>query len=837
MKCRCDGWRRIGAGHCDAHLMSLVATILVFGGKAERVMEDFEIGPLPKKFNASAASIFQDTASGRNCLSSRVVNKAWVDNNKAAVAMFRQTAKFQPPVPIPTGIPKIALLFIVGPEWPMESIWAKWLEGQDPERYIVRIHSSDGQYKPKDAIFAHSVLDVVIPSTWCHIAPIFTVLARSALKELAVTQLLFFCQSTIPLKSFQTVYDHFYSLGMKDHSYMCADMEWTRGMPFTYVWNRRDAMLFANADEYLMAMFNGIEGVCDVEDYYVIALMEAERRFHTTCVTWSGWTQAKGFHSVTNGRHYNNLLKDPATLVDATDDCLHPVTITRLSEEVMFDILHDPQFLFARKFAVPENCHVMTRRGHVRLDHFLITIMARTAHPSRHAGGILEEDAWRGDDLKDGAVTEPWSGFWRDLEIAFVNASLAAPKSKEYAFMLRRVLEESSSNSNSLISDHSKATSQQRVSDSHASETGVPRRAKPNERVLVTGGAGFIGSHLADQLLSLGYGVRVFDDLTAGNIQYLNFADPKLEFVFGNLSDKLAVNRAMVDTNGVFHMAQDSFGDRSSMSLKVPSFIGTANLLQAASSTKGVEKVVNVASSSYYGNTPVPFVETSRFRPVSFNATTKYMRELQMLAHDSVYDLPTVNLRVFSAYGPRNPHTGPEATVTGSFLENWRSKKPLTIHGTGDQFRDFVHVKDIARGMILAFQSGVRGMSINLASGKKLSVKQVADMISTSQERRPRREHDILGTMGDTGLAKKLLNFEAKEDFNTTITQMMDAAKAGKKDYLAAFWERPETLAKLRMLIPGFDPKASADARNGKIREQLLKDKDGSFLQFLRLRA
>jgi len=223
-----------------------------------------------------------------------------------------------------------------------------------------------------------------------------------------------------------------------------------------------------------------------------------------------------------------------------------------------------------------------------------------------------------------------------------------------------------------------------------------------------------------EQLLELGYRVRVFDSLETGNLLYLDLSHPRLEFQYGDIMDIRALQRAMVGVQGVFHLAAAS---KVAPSLKNPTMatfnvarnaVGTANVLEAANATGLVRKVVYAASSTYYGNQPPPFKETSLFSPTSPYAAAKYMGELQMITSDPLYGLPTLALRFFMVYGPRNPAEGAYAIVTGQFLGRAMKGLPLVIEGTGENFRDFIHVHDIARGLVLGYQSPVHGRVINL---------------------------------------------------------------------------------------------------------------------------
>lgn len=365
---------------------------------------------------------------------------------------------------------------------------------------------------------------------------------------------------------------------------------------------------------------------------------------------------------------------------------------------------------------------------------------------------------------------------------------------------------------------------------------GNPHEVSGFERVLVTGASGFIGSHLAAKLLDLGYHVRVYDNLDTGNILFLDLLHPRLEFMHGDILDISTLRIAMEGVSGVFHLAAAS---KVLPSLKDPHMatfnvernsVGTANVLEVANETKLVRKVVYAGSSTYYGNQPVPFRETDPFVPTSPYAASKYMGELQMSTNDQLYGLPTLNLRYFMVYGPRNPSEGAYAIVTGKFLKQRLDGQPLLIEGTGENFRDFIHVDDVARSSILGYQSAVHGTAINIGSGMSFSVKAVAGIFSSNQKHVPARKNDLLGTLADTCRAKRLLHFSARHDFTKTMREMLDQALAGRTDYIAPMWEEARTVRALEERFPDW-PRVSVRERAAKIKEAL--DREPAFLQQL----
>jgi len=357
---------------------------------------------------------------------------------------------------------------------------------------------------------------------------------------------------------------------------------------------------------------------------------------------------------------------------------------------------------------------------------------------------------------------------------------------------------------------------------------GTPSRAPlSGELVLVTGGSGFIGSHLVERLLELGYTVRVFDNLETGNLLYLDLLHDRLEMHFGDIMDIQALNRAMVGVAGVFHLGAAS---KVLPSLKDPNMatfniernaVGTSRVLEVANSTQAVRKVMYAASSTYYGNQPVPFEESDPFFPTSPYAASKYMGELEMLTNDQLYHMPTLSLRFFMVYGPRNPSTGAYAIVTGKFLARMQEGKPLVIEGTGENFRDFIHAKDVARALILGYQSEVHGKVINVGSGKSHSIKEVADLVSNQQVHVDPRKNDLLGTLADTCMAKRLLNFEAEYDFVDTMKDMMADARAGNGEYLAPMWADQRVHNIFEARVPGWSRHLHARENTAHVRESL----------------
>lgn len=179
-------------------------------------------------------------------------------------------------------------------------------------------------------------------------------------------------------------------------------------------------------------------------------------------------------------------------------------------------------------------------------------------------------------------------------------------------------------------------------------------------------------------------------------------------------------------------------------------------------------------------------------------------------------------------YGPRNPAEGAYAIVTGKFLRRLLDDKPLLIEGTGEQFRDFVHVQDVARSCILGYQSDVRGTTINVGSGVAYSVKDVANLVSPNQEHVAARKSDLIGTLANTCRAKELLHFNASHEFRDTMLAMKADMLAGKKEYLDPMWLDSDVVEAFGSKLPGWASLASSSDRSFAIKSAL--DKDALFL-------
>lgn len=298
--------------------------------------------------------------------------------------------------------------------------------------------------------------------------------------------------------------------------------------------------------------------------------------------------------------------------------------------------------------------------------------------------------------------------------------------------------------------------------------------------VAVTGGAGFIGSHLTERLLARGYRVRVLDNLSFGKREWVPAG---AEFIEGDIQNQADCQNLCQGAEGVFHLAAMSRAGPSMTAVELcmnQNAIGTQNMLLAAKD-QGVKRFVYSASSTYYGNQPGPHGEDMKPDLLNFYAMSKYFGEELCHRFDAAFDLPTVSLRYFNVYGPRQPTTGAYALVLGIFLSRWAKGEILEIHGEGAQRRDFIHVRDIADANIAAFESTVRDRVYNVGFGENISIKELANMISDRQVHGPRRAGDAEVTLADITRITSDLDWRPTVPFAEGLEELRALAAAEAK--------------------------------------------------------
>jgi UDP-glucose 4-epimerase len=311
-------------------------------------------------------------------------------------------------------------------------------------------------------------------------------------------------------------------------------------------------------------------------------------------------------------------------------------------------------------------------------------------------------------------------------------------------------------------------------------------------RCLVTGGAGFIGSNLVRALLERGHFVRVLDNFATGKLENLGPFLPRIEWIEGDLRSYHIVSKVTRDIDIIFH--QGALGSvprsiRDPLTTNQVNVEGTLNVLDAAK-RNGVRRVVFASSASTYGNQDVmPLREDMSAQPLSPYGVSKLAGESYCRSFSEVYGLETVSLRYFNVFGPaqlgRTPYTGAIAIFVTSLID----RKPITLHGDGEQTKDFTYVDNVVQANLLAAERpGISGESFNIACGHTTSVIKVLhslmDLVGHEVPviHMPSREGDIQRSQADIQKAKTLLGYEPGVD-------VFEGLKRSVKWYLAA--EKP----------------------------------------------
>ncbi len=311
-------------------------------------------------------------------------------------------------------------------------------------------------------------------------------------------------------------------------------------------------------------------------------------------------------------------------------------------------------------------------------------------------------------------------------------------------------------------------------------------------RYLVTGGAGFIGSHLAEALLDQGESVRVLDNLATGRETNLAALQGRAQLIRGDLRNLEAVRAAVEGVEVVFHQGALASVPRSIAdpvtSLEI-NINGTQNVLQAARDA-GVRRVVYASSSSIYGNTPtLPKHEQMQPHPVSPYAIHKLTGELLCEVFTSIYGLETVALRYFNVFGPRQDPTSEYAAVIPRFLTALIHKRRPIVFGDGEQTRDFTYIANVVQANLLAATSrDAVGYAMNIGCGEQVSLNTVLHLAgellggTPDVEYREPRPGDVRDSLADISLAQRLLGYKPTIGFGeglalTLATLRKDVAR------------------------------------------------------------
>lgn len=292
--------------------------------------------------------------------------------------------------------------------------------------------------------------------------------------------------------------------------------------------------------------------------------------------------------------------------------------------------------------------------------------------------------------------------------------------------------------------------------------------------VLVTGGAGFVGSHLVDALLERGFAVRVIDNFATGRPEQVN---PGAELIRADIRDLGAIREAFSDVACVFHAAALP---RVPISIERPiethmtNVLGTLAVLVAARDAE-VKRFIYSGSSSVYGTQPtLPLREDMTPNPLSPYALQKLEGEQYTRLFYRLYGLQALTLRYFNVFGPRMTEGGPYATVISAFLRACRAGQPLPINGDGEQTRDFTHVRDVVRANLLAMDCSLAdGRAINIGRGRAVSVKRLAELVGGPTRFCPPRVGEPLHTLADCTQAREILGWKSETGVEEGIAELM----------------------------------------------------------------
>ena len=301
---------------------------------------------------------------------------------------------------------------------------------------------------------------------------------------------------------------------------------------------------------------------------------------------------------------------------------------------------------------------------------------------------------------------------------------------------------------------------------------------------LVTGGAGFIGSHISDRLLADGHRVRILDNFSTGKHENIP-ASADVEVIEGDVGDYDTVRTAMEQVDIVFHEAAiasvpETVGNP--LSSERVNYRGTLNILEAARHA-GVKRVMFACSAAVYGDLPeLPKQESMPVKPLSPYAVDKLASEQACQMYTHLYGLETVSLRYFNVFGPRQDPSSPYSGVISIFSDTLNQGKQPTIYGDGEQTRDFVYVSDVVEANIKAATSpAAAGKAINIATGGKLSINDLLKTICNIKDQpfepqyQQGRQGDIKHSRADISAAREYLDWEPVVAFEDGLRKLLES--------------------------------------------------------------
>ena len=294
---------------------------------------------------------------------------------------------------------------------------------------------------------------------------------------------------------------------------------------------------------------------------------------------------------------------------------------------------------------------------------------------------------------------------------------------------------------------------------------------------LVTGGAGFIGSSLVEQLVKLGHKVIVLDNLSTGRLSSLNLVKKEIQFVNIDISDSNQfLDNYFDEIDWVFHLA--GIADIGASVTYPSNFFntnvkGTLNVLEAAKKAK-IKKFIYAASASCYGTSDqYPTNEKTRINPKNPYATTKFLGEQLVIDWAKIYHMPNISLRFFNVYGLRSKSKKGYGAVFSIFLTQKLAKAPLTIIGDGYQTRDFVHVSDVVEAIMAAARREDNGEIYNVGTGEEVTINKIAEIIGGNKIYVSKRTDEIERSVADISKIKKMLKWHPKISIENGIQMLL----------------------------------------------------------------
>lgn len=298
-------------------------------------------------------------------------------------------------------------------------------------------------------------------------------------------------------------------------------------------------------------------------------------------------------------------------------------------------------------------------------------------------------------------------------------------------------------------------------------------------KAVVTGGAGFIGSHMVDRLVDEGFDVTVIDNLSNGRLQNIQHHKGKITFVQADIGEyNVDLTDAFKDVEYVFHYA--ALADivpsiNNPIKYHRANVDGTVNVLEAAKKSNNLKKFIYAASSSCYGIPDVyPTPESAPIKPEYPYAHTKTVAEQYVMHWGQLYNMPVVSMRFFNVYGIRHRTGGTYGAVFGVFLAQLLNNKPLTIVGDGKQTRDFTYVTDVVDACYKAAMSDITQEIFNVGSDNTYSINYLADLLGGEKHYIPKRPGEPDSTYADITKIKKVLGWRPKVSFEEGVQIMLE---------------------------------------------------------------